>query len=234
MIVRSDIVQGTPEWHELRWRKVGGTRSGQLIKQSDALLIEMVSEFAEEFEVDEDGYYSNDMLLGIELEPEARKQLSEYIGQELVTSGWWQSELYPLLGISPDGHTPGLTIACETKCPARKKHTKTILEDEIPSDNIEQCVHYFTVNPKLEKLYFCSFRPESIKPLFVKCLTRESKVDLGFTIKGKVKEDRGYGMKEYVETLPDLRTINEWVDLAHNNTILLDAQIKSKINQLKF
>jgi hypothetical protein len=31
MISRKDIIQGTPEWMEVRWAKVGGTRSKRFI-----------------------------------------------------------------------------------------------------------------------------------------------------------------------------------------------------------
>lgn len=234
MIVRNDIIQGTEEWFAIKWGKIGGSRCEGLYNKTDTLLVHLIAEHSEDFELEEDGWMSSDMVRGIELEPEARRQLSEYIGQELITAGWWQSKDHPLLGVSPDGFTSDLKIACEIKCPARNKHTKTILEDAIPADNILQCVHYFVVNPELEKLYFCSFRPESVKPLFVKCLTRESKVDIGWKIKGKITEDRGYGLKEYVHDYPDLKTIDELCEIARNNSDALSYRIKTEIEHLKF
>lgn len=216
MIVRDDIKQGTPEWFAIKWGKIGGSRADGLYSKGNGLLMRLVAEHAEPFELDEEGWTSSDMLRGIELEPEARRQLSEYIGQELLTAGWWQSKDHSLLGISPDGFTDDLTVACEIKCPARTKHTTTIINGVIPDDNILQCLHYFVVNPKLEKLYFCSFRPESLKPLFVKFLTRESEIDLG------------------TKSKPVIKTVNEWVDIAHEFTTSLDARIKQEIEFLKF
>lgn len=216
MIVRDDIIQGTEEWFAVKWGKIGGTRCDGLYSKGDALLISLIAEHTEDFELEEDGFISNDMMRGVELEPEARRQLSEYIGQELITAGWWQSKDYPLLGVSPDGFTADLKIACEIKCPARNKHTKTILEDAIPDDNILQCVQYFVVNPKLDKLYFCSFRPESIKPLFVKCLGLYDEVNIGTKAK------------------PVMKTVFEIAESTRTESLLIDAQIKSKINQLKF
>ena len=131
--------------------------------------------------------------------------------------GWLQCEENEYLGISPDGITECETISAEIKCPNSKKHLSTIRANEIPSDNIHQCLHYFTVNPKLEKHYFCSYRPENIyKPIFVKELTRDSIVNLGTKAK------------------PVLKTISEWVLIAKLGAKELQEQIKTELNNLNF
>jgi len=234
MIARYDIEQHSEEWHKSRYGKVGGTLSKGLFIKSDTLLEDVLSEIVEEFDLQE-SFQSYDMIRGTELEPEARKALNAYLGIELKEVGWLQCEEIPLLGISPDGLTKCETISAEIKCPAAKKHLKTVLTGEIPSDNIHQCLHYFTVNPKLETHYFCSYRPENkYKPMFVKELTRDSLIDLGVTYKGKIKEDRGLGVKDYVCEIKDIRTISEWVKLAKKNAEELKIQINEKIEQLKF
>jgi len=234
MIARYDIEQHSEEWHKVRYGKIGGTLSKGLFIKSDTLLEDVLCELVEEFDLQE-SFQSYDMIRGTELEPEARKAFNSYLGIELKEVGWLECEEIPLLGISPDGLTECETISAEIKCPASKKHLKTVLTQEIPSDNIHQCLHYFTVNPKLQKHYFCSYRPENIyKPIFVKELTRDSLIDLGFTYKGKVKEDRGLGVKEYVCEIKDIRTIDEWVKLAKSNAKELQEQINEKIEQLKF
>ena len=179
MIARYDIIQGTEAWHRIRYGKIGGTKAKELLTVSDTLLIELLGEHTEDFELDEDSYISKDMERGYELEPRARELLNQHESIELIECGWIQNETYKLLGISPDGISKDETIQCEIKCPAQKKHTKTIYLDEIPLDNIHQCVHAFAVNEKLEKLYFVSYRPESIKQLFIKLLTRDSIVNIG-------------------------------------------------------
>jgi len=229
-----NVEQGTDEWLYIRWAKIGGTRSSGLFVKSDTLLEEILSELVEDFNVS-DNYISFEMMQGKEKEPEARKALNAYLGIELKEVGWLQCEEIPLLGISPDGITECETISAEIKCPAAKKHLKTILSNEIPSDNIHQCLHYFTVNPKLEKHYFCSYRPENnFKSIFVKELNIDSLIDLGITYKGKIKEDRGLGIKDYVCEIKDIRTIKEWVKLAKSNAKELQIQIDEKIEQLKF
>ena len=216
MKVYFDVEQGSLDWHLLRHGKIGGTASSGLFVKSDTLLIEILSELSEEFDLHEN-YQSYDMIMGKEREPEARKALNAYLGIELKEVGWLQCEENEYLGISPDGITECETISAEIKCPNSKKHLSTIRANEIPSDNIHQCLHYFTVNPKLEKHYFCSYRPENIyKPIFVKELTRDSIVNLGTKAK------------------PVLKTISEWVLIAKLRAKELQEQIKTELNNLKF
>lgn len=228
-----EIIQGTEEWHKIRWGKIGGTLARGLFVDSDTLLLDVLSEHSEDFQMD-DSYQSAEMLRGTELEPLARRALSSYTGHNFLECGWLQCLELNILGISPDGVDGSGVIAAEIKCPGSKKHISTILADSIPKDNISQCIHYFTVNPKLERLYFASFRPEAIKPLFVKVLTPDTLVDIGWTVKGKVKEDRGLGLKDYVCTLPDMRPVKEWAKLARENANKLNDQINQSIEILKF
>jgi hypothetical protein len=236
MIAHYEIEQGSEEWHKIRYGKVGGTLSKGLFIKSDTLLEDVLSELVEDFDLQE-SYQSFDMVRGNELEPEARKSLNAYLGIELLECGWLQSEENEYIGISPDGITEDETISAEIKCPASKKHLKTVRSGEIPADNIHQCLHYFTVNPKLQKHYFCSYRPENIyKPIFVKELTLDSVIDLGVKKKVEIKQ-YGVGGKEIkpkTETVTDFRTIREWVELAKFNADLLKNEIEIELNKLKF
>jgi len=234
MIAHYEIEQHSEEWHQIRYGKVGGTLSSGLFVNSDTLLDTVLSELVEDFDLQE-SFQSYDMVRGTELEPEARKALNAYLGIELKEVGWLQCEENEYLGISPDGLTECETISAEIKCPASKKHLVTIRKNEIPDDNIDQCIHYFTVNPKLEKHYFCSFRPENkYKPIFVKELTRDSLVDKGWKIKGKIKEDRGLGVKEYVCDIPDIRTVQQWVDYSKESAKKLKVKISEELQKISF
>ena len=213
-----DIEQKSVEWFELRHAKIGGTTAKELFVKSDTLLFKMLAQYLEPFDedVDHDGYSSDAMERGNELEPQAIIELEKYTGFSFLPCGWIQSK-HSLLGISPDGITKDLTIQAEVKCPSATVHIKYVLGNEIPLDYINQCVHAFTVNDKLEKLYFVSYRPEcTIKPLFVKVLTRECKVNNGTKAKPIIK---------IVDEL-----VKESITLADE----LELEIESKINQLKF
>lgn len=216
MITYFNITQGTDEWHKIRWRKVGGSRAEQLHKKSDALFIEMLAEFAEEYETDFNEYISDDMLRGMELEPQARQALSEYTNLPFVECGWLQCEEQSILGISPDGITECLECSCEIKCPASKRHIQTCYENKTPLDNLHQCLHYFTVNPNLKEHYFCSYRPESIKKMFVERFDLFTEINLGTKAK------------------PVIKTIAEWKQAAITEAQLLQKQLDLALESLKF
>lgn len=176
-----EIEQKTVEWFRIKWGKVGGTKAKELFVNSDTLFYKIMAEHVEEFdeEADEDGFTSAAMDRGNMLEPQALEELGAYTGLEFIPIGWIQSD-NPILGISPDGITEDKTVQAEIKCPQAVNHLKIIIADEIPHEYINQCVHAFTVNPLLEKLYFCSYRPENeLKPMFVKELNRDSMVNNG-------------------------------------------------------
>ena len=177
MINYKEIEQGSIEWFELKWGKIGGTLAKGLFVKSDSLFLEILSQQLEEFEPT-DSFSSEAMEHGTINEPFAREYLETYTGIKFTETGWIQSEENELIGISPDGITEDEKTACEIKCLGRKKHLSVLLENDIPLEHINQCIHYFTVNPKLEKLYFIAFRHESVKH-FVKELTLGSTVNIG-------------------------------------------------------
>ena len=214
MKIHKEIIQGCRDWHEIKFGKIGGTRAKGLFVKSDTLLIELVSELTEDFEIEE-SYSSDAMLRGQDLEPLGRERLEDLTGVKFIDVGWIDSSILNV-GISPDGISEDNKIMCEIKCPGRKKHVETILADEIPSDYIHQCLHYFTVNEDLEKLYFVSFRPEALKQLFVKELTKQSEINLG------------------TKARPQIKTVSEWVEIARFEAIKLNKEIEINIEKLTF
>lgn len=212
-----NIDQQSSEWFELKWGKIGGTRAKELFVKSDTLFYKLLAETIEPFDEDaEDGYQSEAMERGNFLEPQARIELQKYTGLEFIECGWIQSD-NELMGISPDGITADLTVQCEVKCPQPIAHLKMCVSDAIPLEYINQCVHAFTVNDKLETLYFVSYRPEcTIKPLFVKKLTRDSLVNNGTFAK------------------PVMVLIQDLVKVSYREAGFLQEQITETINKLKF
>jgi hypothetical protein len=212
-----NIEQKSTEWFEIKHGKVGGTRAKELFVKTDTLFYKLLAEHVESFDEDfEEGYSSEAMERGEELEPQARIELGKYLGLEFLECGWIQSNS-ALLGISPDGITSDLTIQCEIKCPQAVAHLKMCVKDGIPLEYIPQCVHAFTVNDKLQKLYFLSYRPEcKLKPIFVKELTRESLVNSGTAAK------------------PVINAINHLVAASFMEAEVLESKITETINKLNF
>lgn len=227
MIIHNEFSQGSEGWHKMKWGKIGGSLADGLLGKSDTLFIDIFSQHSEEFQL-EDNYISDDMERGTELEPEAIKRLEQYLQEKhpnisFLKHGWLQSEENKLLGISPDGLTLDEKIACEVKCPARKKHAKTIKDcgedinnGKIPRDNLAQCLDYFLVNPKLEILYFLSFRPESMRQMVVKELRKETVVNIG------------------TEATEKLVSVQAAVSFMALNAQKLLEQLNSEIEKLKF
>lgn len=212
-----NIEQHSSEWFEIRHGKIGGTRAKELFVKSDTLFYKLLAEHIETFDEDaEESYQSEAMERGNFLEPQARIELQKYTGLEFVECGWIQSD-NELMGISPDGITSDLTVQCEVKCPQPIAHLKMCVSDAIQLEYINQCVHAFTVNDKLEILYFISYRPEClIKPLFVKKLTRDSLVNNGTVAK------------------PVMVLISDLVKVSYREAEFLQEQITETINKLKF
>jgi len=216
MVAHFDIEQGTEEWYKIRWGKVSGTRAKGLFTDTDTLLLTLLSEITEEFEL-EDGYTTDDMQRGKDLEPLARRSLSAYIQTELIEAGWLQSTKHPLLGISIDGISKDLSVTAEIKCPGAKKHIETVLGDCIPIEHIHQCLHAFSVNPSLKTHYFCSFRPEfRYRTIFVKSITLYSIVNIGTKAK------------------PISISVSEYVEKSHAKISALQEQINNSIDKLSF
>jgi len=192
MIPHYNIIQGTPEWHEIRYRKLGGTSAKSLLVDSDTLLKNIGCEFIEPFELEEDGFINADMQRGIELEPMARQELIKYSGLEFIEVGWCQSKEVDLIGISPDSITSDLKNMAEIKCPGKEKHFETLINGVIPSDHIYQCLHCFVVNPLCECVWFVSFRPECQYPLFVRKLLATDVIELTVNRKKEIDTVRNF------------------------------------------
>jgi hypothetical protein len=229
----TNIIQLTPEWHEMKWGKIGGTLSAGLLIKTDTLFIDILSQRLEDFEMT-DSFSNFHTERGLELEPFAVEFLEQKTGLKFRSTGWLQCEENELLGISPDGITEDEIIQCEIKCLSRKEHLKILLADEIPSDKINQLVHAFLVNPKLKELHFFCYRPESVKH-FHKILTRDSIVDLGFKkeIEIEVIGAKGTPIKPRIEKVKDLKNINECCKILRVEADILLEAIKVQEIALK-
>jgi putative phage-type endonuclease len=213
-----EIEQRTPEWHAIRWGKVGGTRAKGLLGKSGTLTRDILSEQLEEYDqtAEDSGFTNQAMQRGIDLEPHAREYLSATIGVELLDCGWIQGD-NPLIGISPDGISADYTVMCEMKCPQKEAYTELLMTDEIDTDYLCQIIHAFLVNEKLERHYFIAYRPESIKHAFIKEFTKDSMVDLGTKAK------------------PVTKTVSQWVEFAKIALNQLELDLKmyhEKINTI--
>ena len=234
MINHNYIEQNSIEWHEIKWGKIGGTLSKGLFIDSETLFLDILSQHIEEFDMI-DSFENEHMQRGKELEPYAFQYISQYTGIDFLKTGWLECEENSLLGISPDGISECEEFACEIKCLSRKEHTKLLVYEELDKEKLCQIIHYFTVNPKLKKLYFIAFRPESVKP-YIKEFTRDSIIDLGWKTKVEVKQYgvKGQEIKPKIESVSDVKKISEWTKIALENANKLQEKLTKTINNLNF
>jgi len=173
MIVH-DIEQGSFEWFQLRCGKVTGSRLKDVFKADNlTLLDELIAEQLTERWEDE-GYVSDAMQRGIDLEPFALDEWEKINDSELIRGGFIQSEKFPLLGYSPDGRV-GVIGGVEVKCPSSKKHIQYLRQGKLPNDYKWQVLGSFIINPDLQWYDFMSFDPRvQQRPVFIHRTTREA------------------------------------------------------------
>lgn len=236
MKVYKDILQGTEQWFDIKWGKIGGTLSKGLFVDSDTLFLDLLSQHMEEFEYEEEGFKSNAMERGNDLEPFAREFLNNYTGLKFEEVGWLESSENNILGISPDGITSSLKQQCEIKCFSRKKHAKVVFEQQIPEEHLHQCLHAFAVNEKLESLFFIAFRPESIVNNFIKELKKDTLVDIGIKVKKEVEVigKRGKPIKPKIVIETKLFTVDEVAKMIRERSSNMAIKLEKELNRITF
>lgn len=232
---RFDIKQNTVEWLEAKWRKIGGTKSKGLFVDSNTLLIELLGQYLEEFEPDDDGFQSDAMKNGTEMEPFGIQYLEGYTGLIFDKPGIIESVQYPILCLSPDGITPDNTVGAEVKCLQRKAHTSILYNNKTPDEYIPQIVHNFTINPKLRKMYFIAFRPQSTKH-FIEEFTLDSEVDFKWKKKTEIKQfskrDGVTPIQSTFETSADIKTIREWAEIGRKKAAEIQEILDIEVTKL--
>lgn len=181
------VEQGTYEWHLLRLNRLTSTRVAHVFKSDNLGLVdELIAERINPV-VEEEGYVSEAMQRGTDLEPVAIEAYTAQTGIVMESVGFCTHDVYDWLGMSPDGLTPDRTGATEVKCPDTKTHVQYIRMGGIPNKHKYQIAQYFIVNKKLEWLDFVSFDPRfTVKPMYIYRVHRAD-VDVAGIFEGVVK-----------------------------------------------
>lgn len=176
MYIDYDLKQGSEEWHELKNAKIGGTRAKSVqVKKSitEAVIFDEVMSERNTFFNYEEGFTSEAMQRGIDLEPLAIEEVTKETGIIFKDAGWIGRNDYH--GHSPDGISLCEKIGLEIKCPSAKVHNSYVRENKIPLEYVWQIVNFFAMDESIERLYFASFNPDYLlMPLFLLEVTRES------------------------------------------------------------
>lgn len=137
------IVQGSPEWHQMRLGKVTASRVADIVRKTkngasatrQRYLGELVAERLTG--VVADSYKSKDMEWGNETEAEARAAYAFYCGAALTQVPFVEHPSLPMCGASPDALV-GDDGLVEIKCPATHTHIASLLGAPIDPDYVVQ------------------------------------------------------------------------------------------------
>lgn len=171
-----ELEQRSKKWYELRKGSIGGTRSKKVVSSSNmSLLDELISERLTD--VIEDGFVSDDMQRGIDLEPMAIAEFSERTGLHVEHFGLVTNEKFDKCHLSPDGlimKDEKPIAGVEVKCPNSKKHIEYIRTNKVPAEYKQQILHYFAIADTIEEMNFVSFDPRvEVRPIHIVTVTRE-------------------------------------------------------------
>ena len=164
-MVIHNVEQRSAEWHELRRAKITGTKMKQVLSKTNIeLAYELIAEAATGIEDDDEGYVSNAMLWGAEMEPLARLAYEGITGSKVIEAGFIQNDRIDWFGMSPDGYVEnadGTITGIEIKAPNTKRHVKTIIENKVPTDAkanwLPQVMMWFLIDNKVTAVDFISY-----------------------------------------------------------------------------
>ena len=176
-LITLDCEQGSEEWLAARLGIPTATGIKNIVTQSGqkssgwvSYLAELI---AESIEGGGDGFKSNDMQRGNELEPRARMAYEFETGNDVVQVGGVYLNADKDLMVSPDGLIPSIKKGVEIKCPKMKTHIKYLLEGGVPVEYVIQVQAALWVTG-YETWDFISYCPEYQKqPLYVYTAERD-------------------------------------------------------------
>jgi len=170
-----DVEQGSEEWLQLRlgvatasqFSKIV-TSKGEISKSLEKYALELASQILTSRR--EDGYESEDMKRGVELEPEARMLYQEYTLDIVETCGFMSCGDY---GYSPDGLV-GSDGLIEIKCTKPITHIEYLMANILPTAHTQQVQGGLMVSGR-QWCDFISYNPdfEERNKLFIKRVYRD-------------------------------------------------------------
>lgn len=158
-----DLIQGTDQWKAARCGSLGGsriadvmakTKSGPSASRGNALADLVVERLTG---IPTDGYQSDAMVRGSELEADARRAYAFRTGNEVVTTGLHPHPRIKGSHASPDGLV-GIDGLVEIKCPMTKSHLDTLRGGSIPGNYMLQMLFEMACTGR-EWCDFVSFDP---------------------------------------------------------------------------
>lgn len=193
MVHYHNIEQGSPEWDLIRLDKLTGSHATEIAANGAGLKTYCKSIALAIIGAKIENYTNATMDRGTNLEPIGKMAYELQTNTTINNIGFITNDLYPKVGISPDGLI-GDIGGVEMKARNNIKHFSLILGEtpEIPFNQIQMTL----LITERKWWDFISFNPELSKPLFIKRilpdLAYHEKLKIGF-----IEGDRL--IKEYIE-----------------------------------
>ena len=172
LTIHDKLIQGTPEWHDVRRGIVTASVVGKLLTPtlkvanndvSRALTALLVAERITGWT--EDTPMTSDMWRGVDSEPIARDLYSEHHAKAVEVGFMvFEHDNGFQIGYSPDGLV-GDDGLIEIKAPRAKTHLKTILDDTVPAHYMPQCQAGLLVSGRawVDYVSYCGGMPLYVK-----------------------------------------------------------------------
>lgn len=133
----TEIIQGSPEWHQARLGRVTASRVADVMARTKSgysasragYMAELIAERLTQTAAS--SFTTAAMQWGTEHEPEARAAYEFMAGCEVVEVGFVEHPTVAMTGASPDGLV-GEDGLVEIKCPNTATHLDTLLSQTIP------------------------------------------------------------------------------------------------------
>lgn len=167
--------QLSPEWHQLKKGRIGGTRFGQVISgRKNRLIYELLDERLSDY-IAPDPFLSEDMAFGLENEEPAAKLYAKQCGIRFAKVGAIISDFSAIHLASPDRLNRKRGIVLEIKC---TQHGDIHIErhfEGVDSKYMPQIINYFAVSDDVQQVHwisYCPYRRE--RPIVSRIFTRDT------------------------------------------------------------
>lgn len=138
-----DIIQGTPEWHQIRLGKVTASKVSDVIAKTKTGYAASRANYAAQLiterltGVPSEGFTNAAMQWGTEMEPEARAAYEFNRAATVTEIGFVPHPIIGDTGASPDGLVDDDGLI-EIKCPNTATHIETLLGASVPGKYVTQ------------------------------------------------------------------------------------------------
>lgn len=139
----SEIIQGSPEWHQIRLGKVTASRIADVCARTKTGFGAGRKNYMAELTAERltgnraDGFTNAAMQWGTDMEPEARSAYQFHANKRVVQVGFVDHPSIAETGASPDGLV-GEDGLVEIKCPNTATHIETLLGGVVPEKYVLQ------------------------------------------------------------------------------------------------